>query len=367
MSSEPRLPFRARIGRASDLAAIESTFERARAGEWAVRLAARDATLWSNDADVQEKIANRLGWLDAPEHFTTEIPSLEAFGESPVTGAATRVTDWEGTDTIPMWHGDWVYYLSDAGPEHRLNIWRANPSTKAREQVTRFTDFDVRWPAMGPDDGSAGRMVFQHGPDLCALDLGSGAVTVVPVRVPGARARLRNLDEDASESIQSWDISPTGKRALVQGRGDVWTLRFRGKHPVNRFVAFESLEAAVEHHVAFLLGRYRSAVELAMTTGSAEAYVRRCYELRYFTGDPDGYAKSVASLAREYRRTMPADPAPEAPTPPVEALVSLAATVPAPEPQTPRVEAPAAPGQGRSGSRRPRPTHTRQDTLETWL
>ena len=149
------------------------------------------------------------------------------------TGAATRVTDWEGTDTIPMWHGDWVYYLSDAGPEHRLNIWRVNPSTKAREQVTRFTDFDVRWPAMGPDDGSAGRMVFQHGPDLCALDLGSGAVTVVPVRVPGARARLRNLDEDASESIQSWDISPTGKRALVQGRGDVWTLPSENGVPVN--------------------------------------------------------------------------------------------------------------------------------------
>ena len=94
MSSEPRLPFRARIGRPSDLAAIESTFDRARTGEWAVRLAARDASLWSNDAEVQEKIANRLGWLDAPEYFTTEIPSLEAFGESPVTGAATRVTDF---------------------------------------------------------------------------------------------------------------------------------------------------------------------------------------------------------------------------------------------------------------------------------
>jgi len=84
MSGEPRLPFRARIGRASDLAAIESTFDRARAGEWAVRLAARDATLWSNDAGVQEKIANRLGWLDAPDFFTTEIPSLEAFGDAPV-------------------------------------------------------------------------------------------------------------------------------------------------------------------------------------------------------------------------------------------------------------------------------------------
>jgi len=94
MSSEPRLPFRARIGRASDLAAIESTFGRARAGEWAVRLAARDATLWSNDAGVQEKIANRLGWLDAPDFFTTEIPSLEAFGDAPVAGATTRVKDF---------------------------------------------------------------------------------------------------------------------------------------------------------------------------------------------------------------------------------------------------------------------------------
>lgn len=149
------------------------------------------------------------------------------------TGSARRVTDWEGTDTIPMWHGDWLYYLSDAGPEHRLNIWRVNPSTKAREQVTRFTDFDVRWPAIGPDDGSTGRMVFQHGPDLCALDLGTGKVTVVEVRVPGARARLREQEENAADSIQSWDISPTGKRAVVQGRGDVWTLPAENGVPVN--------------------------------------------------------------------------------------------------------------------------------------
>ena len=149
------------------------------------------------------------------------------------TGAATRMTDWEGTDTIPMWHGDWLYYLSDGGPEHRLNIWRVNPSTKAREQVTRFTDFDVRWPAMGPDDGSAGRMVFQHGPDLCVLDLGTGKVATVEVRIPGARARLRDQEENAAESIQSWDISPTGKRAIVQGRGDVWTLPAEKGVPIN--------------------------------------------------------------------------------------------------------------------------------------
>ena len=94
MSSELRLPFRARIGRPADRAAVESTFDRARTGEWAVRLAARDTSLWSSDAVVQEKIANRLGWLDAPEHFTSEIPALEAFGDAPVAGATSRVTDF---------------------------------------------------------------------------------------------------------------------------------------------------------------------------------------------------------------------------------------------------------------------------------
>jgi len=81
MSGELNLPFAIRIGRATDLAAINSTLERARGEEWATRLADHDVTLWGGDATVQAKIANRLGWLDAPAHFTAQIPALEAFGE----------------------------------------------------------------------------------------------------------------------------------------------------------------------------------------------------------------------------------------------------------------------------------------------
>ena len=81
MSGDLKLPFTAHIGRASDLAAINSTLERARSEEWATRLADKDVTLWSSDAAVQATIANRLGWLDAPAHFTTQAPALEAFGE----------------------------------------------------------------------------------------------------------------------------------------------------------------------------------------------------------------------------------------------------------------------------------------------
>ena len=81
MSGDLRLPFAIRISRTGDIAALESTLERARNEEWATRLADKDVTLWSQDPAVQAKIANRLGWLDAPTEFTAHIPTLEAFGD----------------------------------------------------------------------------------------------------------------------------------------------------------------------------------------------------------------------------------------------------------------------------------------------
>jgi transaldolase/glucose-6-phosphate isomerase len=55
--------------------------DRARTGSWAKRLFDRDPTLWSSDPAVQAGIADRLGWLDAPKHFSEQIPALEGFGE----------------------------------------------------------------------------------------------------------------------------------------------------------------------------------------------------------------------------------------------------------------------------------------------
>jgi glucose-6-phosphate isomerase len=55
---------------------------RARDERWAERLFERDASLWSTDPAVQAGISERLGWLDAPDHFHGEIGPLEAFGEA---------------------------------------------------------------------------------------------------------------------------------------------------------------------------------------------------------------------------------------------------------------------------------------------
>jgi len=140
------------------------------------------------------------------------------------TGESRQVTEWEGLDSIPMWHGRDLYYLSDEGPSHRLNIWRYDPENGRREQITSFTDFDVKWPAIGPDDGSPGVIVFQLGPKLMLLDLTTRTSVEVPVQVPGNRPQIAPRTEDLSKRIFSWGISPTGKRVVVEARGDLWTL-----------------------------------------------------------------------------------------------------------------------------------------------
>ncbi|MFO0839889.1 MAG: PDZ domain-containing protein [Phycisphaerae bacterium] len=140
--------------------------------------------------------------------------------------SAKRITDWEGTDTLPMWNGVSLYYLSDNGPEHRLNVWMVDPQSGKREQVTKFTDFDVKWPAMGPGPAGKGEIVFQCGPRVFLLDLSAPGVSPKPVdiRVPGDRPKIKPRQVDASEFITAGSISPSGKRVAFAARGDIWSL-----------------------------------------------------------------------------------------------------------------------------------------------
>lgn len=146
---------------------------------------------------------------------------------------ARRITDWDGTDSQPMWHGEILYYLSDAGPHHRLNIWRYDPATDRHAQVTEHADYDVKWPAVGPGSDGKGEIVYQHGSELRLLDLTNGESHRVEVTIPGARPTLRPQTEDAKDHIQHWSISSTGKRAVVSARGDVWTLPAEHGSPRN--------------------------------------------------------------------------------------------------------------------------------------
>ncbi len=149
------------------------------------------------------------------------------------TNESKQVTDWEGTDTIPMWAGDTLYYLSDAGDEHRLNLWSYNTRTGQRQQHTKFTNYDVKWPSMGPGPNGRGEIVFQNGSKLYRFDCANGRHTAVDVFIPGDRPTLRAQTRDVNSDITDWSIAPSAKRVATIARGDVWTLPAENGTPRN--------------------------------------------------------------------------------------------------------------------------------------
>ncbi len=147
------------------------------------------------------------------------------------TYESKKITDWEGTDTIPMWHGTKVYYLSDNGPEHRLNIWSYDTQNDKREQITKFADYDCKFPSIGPGNKNEGEIIFQNGSTLQLLNLGSKRSTAVEVSIPGDRPKLRPITVSVAPFMQSGAISSTGKRGVVEARGDIWTVPAKNGAP----------------------------------------------------------------------------------------------------------------------------------------
>ncbi|MBN1271413.1 MAG: PD40 domain-containing protein [Candidatus Aminicenantes bacterium] len=133
------------------------------------------------------------------------------------TNSDKKMTQFRGTDRIPMWIGDKIYFSSDR--DGVLNLYSFNTATEEILQVTRHKEYDVRRPSMGGT-----KIVYEVGGALWCLDTKTGDTKEVSIQVlsdaPEARPYLKKVDD----YITGFDISPHGKRALVEARGEVFTL-----------------------------------------------------------------------------------------------------------------------------------------------
>jgi tricorn protease len=129
------------------------------------------------------------------------------------------MTNSPANDAHPMWHGKTVYFMSDRGPDWRNNIWAYDQGTQQMKQVTRFTDYDVRFPSIGPSE-----IVFEAGGRLYLLDLKTQKHHEVKVDVLTDRVSLKPRVEKVARLLQNGSLSPSGKRVAVEARGDVFTI-----------------------------------------------------------------------------------------------------------------------------------------------
>ncbi|MCP3979275.1 MAG: hypothetical protein GY716_08105 [bacterium] len=133
-------------------------------------------------------------------------------------GEARQITEYRGTDNQPLWVGDKIYFTSDR-ENGRLNLWSADPQGGGFARVTKHDDFDVLWPSAGPR-----QIVYECGGFLYRLDPSTGDSKRVPVEVTGDFIDTLPSYRKATGQVTSVEISPSGKRAVVVARGDVFTV-----------------------------------------------------------------------------------------------------------------------------------------------
>jgi tricorn protease len=149
----------------------------------------------------------RGGW--APDIWLFNLKSLES----------RNITDNSANDDMPMWHGRTLYFLSDRDASERENIWAYDLDGGKARQVTHFTDFDIHFPAIGPQD-----LVFEAGGVLYRMDLATEKASAVPVKVITDKSAMKPRQEKVANLIQNAGISPSGKRAVFEARGDLFTV-----------------------------------------------------------------------------------------------------------------------------------------------
>lgn len=125
----------------------------------------------------------------------------------------------DGADEFPMWRGNFIYLLTDRGPEQRMNLWRYDISKKSFEQLTKFTDYDAHYPSMGPDD-----IVFEQAGKLYLFSLTTLQYKPIKINVVMDRTALKPRLEKTEKYMQHLNISPDGNRMLAEARGEIFSL-----------------------------------------------------------------------------------------------------------------------------------------------
>ncbi len=193
--------------------------------------------LWSVDAKggPSTKVSEQWGYdgaysadgsqivIDRVSRWESEFRGYRGGQNTPLI--VMNLSDWSETlipndktrDIHPVWLGDNIYFLSDR--TGTSNIWSYNPSSKALNQLTTYKGSDIKWL-----DGSGNKLVFERDGYLNTFDLSSKSSTQLVITVVGDFPWAETKWEDVSKSATNASLSATGKRVIIESRGEIFTI-----------------------------------------------------------------------------------------------------------------------------------------------
>ncbi len=181
-------------------------------------LALPQAYLGGMSADGARLAYQEIGYWD-PEWRNYRGGQAQPIG---IVSTSTweRITPpWEGERHMdPVWMDGVVYYMSER--DWASNVWSFDPRTGEERQLTRHADFDVK--SLGAGDGV---VVYEQAGYLHEVDPATGATRRLVINVAGdmnwSRPRWESV---AAGQLRDARLSPTGRRALFEWRGELFSV-----------------------------------------------------------------------------------------------------------------------------------------------
>ncbi len=165
------------------------------------RIAYRMANSWDDERRNYRGGQNKPIW----------IVDLESFGLD------TIARPINSKELDPVWVGNDVYFISDR--DGVQNVYRYDTKSRATTQVTSFKDFDVKTLGAG-----GGAVVFEQAGRIHLLDPKAGKATALTINVRGDFPWIMPQWKDVTARMSNLALSPSGKRALVEARGEIFTV-----------------------------------------------------------------------------------------------------------------------------------------------
>ncbi|MGE0493083.1 MAG: DPP IV N-terminal domain-containing protein [Vulcanimicrobiota bacterium] len=149
-------------------------------------------------------------------------------------GDYQQLTDGDSKDMWPMWSPDGqnLYFVSDrSGTE---NIWVRSMEDDNPRQLTHFNAGRVLWPSIASDGKS---IVFERDSKLYCMNTKSGRSHEVPITRRGAPASVAPERRDLSGELDSFTLSPDGKKVAFLAHGEVFAAPAGKGGPIHRVTA----------------------------------------------------------------------------------------------------------------------------------
>ena len=181
-------------------------------------LALPQAYLGGMSADGARLAYQEIGYWD-PEWRNYRGGQAQPIGIVSTATWERTTPPWEGERQMdPVWMDGVVYYMSER--DWASNVWSFDPRTGEERRLTRHADFDVK--SLGAGDGV---VVYEQAGYLHEVDPATGATRRLVINVAGDMNWSRPRWEAVSAGqLRDARLSPTGKRALFEWRGELFSV-----------------------------------------------------------------------------------------------------------------------------------------------